>query len=96
MLGDDIFVMLLDNPFFKGFITKEVADTSRTSEVIIALSVDDRTAVDKLVDQALAAGGAPSQDPSDMGFMYSRSFLDPDGHHWEVFFMDPSYSSAAK
>lgn len=91
VLGDDIFVMLLVKPFFKGFITNEVADATRTSEMIIALSADTRAAVDVLVDNALAAGGSPSKETSDMGFMYSRSFLDPDGHHWEVFYMDPSH-----
>lgn len=90
VLGDDIFVMLLVDPFFKGFITTEVADTDRTAEVIVALSVDDRASVDALVDQALSSGGSPSKEPSDMGFMYSRSFRDPDGHHWEVFQMDQS------
>lgn len=91
VLGDDIFVMLLVKPFFKGFITNEVADAGKTAEMILALSADTRTAVDTLVDNALAAGGSPSKEPSDMGFMYSRSFLDPDGHHWEVFYMDPSH-----
>ena len=92
VLGDDIFVMLLVKPFFKGFITNEVADTKTVAEAIIALSADSREAVDALVDKALSAGGSASTELQDMGFMYSRSFLDPDGHHWEVFYMDPDYT----
>jgi len=91
VLGDDIFVMLLVKPFFKSFITNEVAEEKQVTEAIISLSVDNREAVDALGIKALAAGGSPSNEPIDMGFMYSRSFLDPDGHHWEVFYMDPSH-----
>lgn len=91
VLGDDIFVMLLVKPFFKGFLTNDVADSKQVSEVIISLSVDSREAVEALVEKALAAGASPSKEPTDMGFMYNRSFLDPDGHHWEVFYMDPNH-----
>ena len=91
VLGDDIFVMLLLKPFFKGFITNEVAEAKQVTEMIIALSVDSRDAADTLVDKALLAGGSLSKEIQDMGYMYSRSFLDPDGHHWEVFYMDPSH-----
>jgi len=91
VLGDDIFVMLVVKPFFKSFITNDVADSKQVAEVIISLSVNSREAVEALADKALAAGGSPSKEPSDMGFMYTRSFLDPDGHHWEVFYMDPNH-----
>ena len=91
VLGDDIYVMLLVKPFFKSFISNEVADAKQVAEALIALSVDSRDAVDALVDKALSVGGSPSNEPSDLGFMYSRSFLDPDDHHWEVFYMDPGY-----
>ena len=93
VLGEDIFVMLLLRPFFKGFITNEVAEP-KVAEAIISLSAGSRDAVDALADKALKSGGAPSKEPSDMGFMYSRSFLDPDGHHWEVLYMDPGYLQA--
>jgi len=89
VLGEDIYVMLITKPFYKSFITNDVADSKKVSEAIISLSVDSREAVEDLVDKALAAGGTPSKEPNDMGFMYNRSFLDPDGHHWEVFYMDP-------
>jgi uncharacterized protein len=91
VLGDDIFVMLVIKPVFKDFITNEVANAKKVAEAIISLSVESRDAVDVLVGKALAAGGALSKEPNDMGFMYSRSFLDPDGHHWEAFYMDPSH-----
>lgn len=76
VLGDDIFVMLLIKPFFRGLITNMVA------EAIISLSVDNLDAVDALVNKALAVGGSPSKEPNDMGFMHGWSFLDPDCHHW--------------
>ena len=57
---------------------------------MFALGVDSRAAVDEMVKTAVANGGAPALDPQDHGFMYGWSFYDPDGHHWEVFWMDPS------
>ena len=91
VLGDDIFIMLVVKPFFKSFITNDIADSKQVAEVILSLSVSSREAVETLVDKALVAGGSTSKEPNDMGFMYNRSFLDPDGHHWEVFYMDPSH-----
>lgn len=90
VISDTIHVMLLTEPFFKGFTKKDIADSSASTEAIIALSEDSRDAVDELTDKALAAGGQTAIDPQDHGFMYSRSFYDLDGHHWEVFWMDPS------
>lgn len=66
-------------------------NTKQVAEALIALSVDSRDAVDALVDKAVAVGGSPSNEISNMGFMYSRSFPDPDDHYWEGFYMDPSY-----
>ncbi len=88
VFGDDIFVMLITEPSFKSFITNGIADSKQVSECIISLSVDSREAVDTLVEKALSAGGSPSKEPNDMGFMYNGSFLDPDGHHWEIIYMD--------
>ncbi|MCB4769425.1 VOC family protein [Ancylobacter sp. Lp-2] len=87
IIGENFFAMLLVEPFFKSFIHKEIADTSKTTEVLVALAVDDREAVDALVAKARAAGGAVPREPQDMGFMYSHGFEDPDGHTWEVFHM---------
>ncbi|MDT0344164.1 VOC family protein [Streptomyces litchfieldiae] len=90
VISDDIFAMLLVEPFFKTFTKKEIADTATSAETIIALSADSREQVDELVDRALASGGRPSMEPQDHGFMYGRSFQDPDGHEWEVMWMDMS------
>lgn len=87
---DHIYAMLLTPEFFKRFTKKEIADSKQTTEAILALAVDSRQDVDALVDKALAAGGSASNEPDDQGFMYSRSFQDPDGHLWEVLYMDVS------
>jgi predicted lactoylglutathione lyase len=90
VLSEDIFVMLLTEPFFKSFTKKEIADATTSTETILALSADSREEVDSLVDKALAAGGQVAGEPTEMeDFMYSRSFYDLDGHHWEVVYMNP-------
>lgn len=89
VISDDAFVMLLTEPFFKTFTTREVCDTSRQTEALIAVSCEDRADVDTLVRKAVAAGGRDAMPPQDHGFMYARSFYDLDGHHWEVVWMDP-------
>ncbi len=88
VISDTIFVMLLQEEFFKTFTTKEIADAKKSTEAIIALSADSREEVDELTEKAIAAGGAKSMDPQDHGWMYSRSFQDIDGHMWEVVYMD--------
>ncbi|RKG64251.1 glyoxalase [Corallococcus sp. CA054B] len=90
VISEDIYVMLLVKPFFKTFIKKEIADATKTTEVIIALSQENRAAVDALMEKALAAGAKETKDTTDMGFMYQRSFADLDGHQWETFWMDPA------
>jgi predicted lactoylglutathione lyase len=90
IVGQDSFVMLLTEKFFKSFVKKEIGDSSKTTEVIMAISADSRQKVDEMADKALATGGSFSIEPSDQGFMYSRSFQDPDGHLWEVLYMDPA------
>ena len=90
IINDDAYVMLLVENFFKTFTSKAVADASSTTEAIMAFSVDTREAVDEMVRKALTSGGTPSQEAQDYGFMYSHSFQDPDGHLWEVMWMDPA------
>jgi predicted lactoylglutathione lyase len=90
LLSDEAFVMLLVEPRFSDFVTKQICDTTTHTEVIMCVSADSREEVDALVHKALAAGGKPSNDPIDHGFMYGWSFQDPDGHLWEVMYMDPS------
>jgi predicted lactoylglutathione lyase len=90
VISDDIVAMLLAEPFFKTFTTKPLVDATTATEAILCLGVESRAEVDRLVDTALASGGSAANEPQDHGFMYGRSFQDPDGHHWEVVFMDPA------
>ena len=90
IVNDTAFVMLLAEPFFKTFTRRELCDTSRQTEGLFAVSCPSRAAVDEMVKTAIAAGGQPALDAQDQGFMYGWSFYDPDGHHWEVMWMDPA------
>lgn len=92
VISENIYAMLITEPFFKTFIpNKEIADTSKTKEVLVALSFDSREKVNDFVDKALAAGGTKFREPEDYGFMYTRSFEDLDGHVWEIFWMNPDH-----
>ena len=90
IISEDIFTMLLGEEFFQGFTPKPITDAHKNTEVLIALSADSRAAVDVMLAKVLAAGGTEAREPQDMGFMYNRSFNDPDGHIWEIFWMDPN------
>ncbi|MEX6689270.1 VOC family protein [Danxiaibacter flavus] len=90
IISEDIFAMLLTEPFFKTFTKKEICDSSKNIEAIMALSVDNKSKVDDIVDNAIKAGGTSPKDTQNDGWMYSRSFEDPDGHLWEIFYMDES------
>lgn len=90
ILSDDGYVMLLVEEFFKTFTSKRLCDTATHIEAICALGAESREEVDELCDTALSIGAAPASPPQDHGFMYGRSFLDLDGHMWEVFWMDPA------
>jgi len=88
VVGEDIYVMLLVEKFFKTFTPKEIADTGKSTEVIISLSASSREEVDRLADLALQSGGKPSVPTQEMDGMYVRGFEDPDGHLWEVAYME--------
>jgi predicted lactoylglutathione lyase len=90
VVNPDAFVMLLVEPFFKGFTKRELCDTSRSTEGLFCLSCESRAEVDEMVRKAVAAGGTHAMPPQDHGFMYGWSFYDLDGHHWEVVWMDPA------
>ncbi|MEU3020494.1 MULTISPECIES: VOC family protein [unclassified Nocardiopsis] len=87
IVGPEVSVMLLVEEFFATFTLTPVADASASTEVIVAVSAEDREDVDRLVDTALAHGAGRARDTEDHGFMYGRSFVDPDGHLWEVVWM---------
>jgi predicted lactoylglutathione lyase len=89
IVNADAYVMLLTEPFFKGFTKKQVCETTSHTEALVALSCNSKEEVDALVKKAVASGGSHAMDPMDHGFMYAWSFYDPDGHHWEVLWMDP-------
>lgn len=83
-------VMLLTHDFYRTFTSKEIPDARESAQVLLCLSSDSREAVDQQVEQARSAGGAIDPCPKqDYGSMYGRSFEDPDGHIWEVMWMDP-------
>jgi len=88
IVNENIFVMLVVEEFFKTFTKKVISDASRSTEVILALSAQNRGEVDELVDKAFAAGAKIANDPYDHGWMYGRSFHDPDSHLREIFYMD--------
>ena len=91
VLSDSIFVMLLTYPKWAFFTKKPIVDAREASEVMLALSADERASVDAMVDAAGAHGGkADVNAKQDLGFMYGRSFEDVDGHVWETMFMDMS------
>ena len=89
VVSDDIYVMILTEPKFRSFTPKKIADATTSTEVLTALSRESRADVDDIVRKAVAAGGSTYAEPKDYGFMYQHGFQDPDGHIWEVIWMDP-------
>jgi predicted lactoylglutathione lyase len=90
VVSDEAFFMLLTEPFFRSFTRRDIADPLLVIEGLFCVSCQSRAEVDQLVKIAVENGGSPSMPPMDHGFMYGWSFCDPDGHHWEVMWMDPA------
>ena len=92
VFSDTISVMLLTKPFYATFTPKPIADAHVSSQVLLCLSADSAADVDALVEKAGGSGGKADPGPRQEmgGMMYGRSFEDPDGHHWEVMWMDPA------
>jgi predicted lactoylglutathione lyase len=90
VIGEDNFVMLLTEPYFRSFTGRPVPDTAASTEAIVALGLGSRQDVDRVADAALAGGGVRAKTTEDQDVMYTRSFYDLDGHHWEVFSLDPA------
>ena len=88
-IGATSYAMLLTHEKFKTFTDKAIADTNKTSQVLIALQLESRAAVDAMMAAAIENGGAEARPAEDHGFMYEHAFADPDGHVWEPFWMDP-------
>ena len=93
IVGENIFVMLLVQSFFKTFTDKQICDAKKNTEVLVCLSCESRQKVDELVGKAIAAGGTAPRKPQDHGFMYGHGFEDIDGHIWELMHMEPGAPS---
>ncbi len=91
VISDTIYAMIVTKPYFSTFTSKDIADTSTSVAAITALSRDSKADVDAIADKALLSGGLQTNDPQDLGFMYTRSFQDPDGNMWEALWMDPAH-----
>lgn len=91
VISEEIYVMLLTHEKFAQFTDKKIADSAKSAQMILALSVDGKEDVHKLVDAALKAGATEPRPLTDYGFMIYRTFEDLDGHIWEVLFMDPAH-----
>ena len=86
VISENIYAMLLVEKFFKGFIPdKEICDSRKSTEAIVALSAGSRQEVDDLIRKVISAGGSEYRQAQDYGWMYGRAFQDIDGHIWEVF-----------
>ena len=91
VLSDAVYVMLLTHPKWKSFTDKAIPNAKESAQVMLCISRDDRGAVDQITQAAAGAGGKADCNPKqDYGFMYGRSFEDPDGHIWEPMWMDMS------
>ena len=88
-ISQTINVMLLSHERYRDFTSKTIPDAKTNAQVLLCLSMDSREACDAAVDTAVRSGGSADPTPrQDHGFMYGRSYEDPDGHIWEVMWMD--------
>ncbi len=90
VISEDIYAMLLTHAKFKEFTPNPICDATKSTEALICLSCESRAAVDDTVSKAVAGGGKTYNQPQDHGFMYAHGFQDPDGHIWELIYMEPS------
>lgn len=94
VIGENIYAMLLKEDYLKTFTKKEVVDTSKYAQLTVAISAESRAQVDEIVNKAVSLGGKLYTDPQDHGFFYQWGFEDPDGHIWEIGYMDMEKLSA--
>ncbi|WP_320671653.1 VOC family protein [Patulibacter defluvii] len=94
LIGEQAFVMLLGREKFAEFAKLPIADPTTHTLALYCFSVDSREQVDEIGAAALAAGGTEVDEAEDLGFMYSRSFYDLDGHGWQIMWMDPAAAAA--
>lgn len=96
VVSENIYLMLLTEDFFKTFTKKEITDSQKSTEAIISLSVPKKIMVDEIVQKAFTAGGKPSSEKKDYGWMYHWAFQDLDNHLWEIFWLDPNREKTPK
>lgn len=84
VISEHTQVMLMTEPTFATYTTKEVVDAAKGTEVILVVGLETRSQVDELVDKALASGATPAGTAQESGYTYQRGFADLDGHHWEA------------
>jgi predicted lactoylglutathione lyase len=82
-----MYSMLITHDYFSTFTNRPIADGSAT-QVLIAIEVESREKVDEMIRIAFENGGSRYREGADHGWMYYDTFADPDGHQWEVMFMD--------
>ncbi|POS01075.1 hypothetical protein Q361_11421 [Flavobacterium croceum DSM 17960] len=92
-VNDNAFIMMLDEKYFSKFTKNPVSDAHSHSEVLNAISVESREAVNEIVDRAVSIGAKEARESQEHGFMYGRSFHDLDGHVWEIYWMDTNSKS---
>jgi uncharacterized protein len=90
VLSEHIYVMLLTHEKFKQFTPRPICDATKSTEVLVCITCESRVQVDEIVKKAIAAGGSTVTPPMDYGFMYGHGYQDPDGHIWELVYMEPS------
>ena len=90
VISEDIYAMLLTHAKFKEFTPNAICDATKSTEVLVCLSCEDREQVAELTRKALAASGKRYSEPKDHGFMIQDGFQDLDGHIWELIYMDPA------
>lgn len=91
VISNEIYAMLLTDDAMRRFTKKELVNAKTSTEVLLALSFDKKEEVDAIFEKVIAAGGSKARETEDLGFMYTRSFEDLDGHIWEPFWMDPKH-----
>ena len=91
VISENIYAMLITHARFADFTVKAIADSTKTTEVLVALSCESKDEVAKIADAAIAAGASEAKPPQDYGFMVVRSLNDLDGHIWEYLWMDPEH-----
>jgi uncharacterized protein len=88
IISDDIYVMFLTESYFRSFTKKDIPDTATSAGAIYSLTAESREAVDDFMQRCIQEGGRDVSQPQTWDFMHTRTFEDPDGHLWEIFYMD--------